>query len=112
MRILKGQEILPDNNTLVEHDISDGTTVNIVIEPDKEIKIVVKNDQLSYYFPCVVTSSVPLQEVKDKLIRETNMVIPEKEFDLVIYGNKMKDTTLTLHYYDVTDGSKLSLIAV
>ena len=39
VRILKGQEILPDDSTLVQHNISDGDTVNIVIEPDKKITV-------------------------------------------------------------------------
>ena len=29
----EGQEILPDDSTLVQHKISDGDTVNVLIEP-------------------------------------------------------------------------------
>ena len=39
VRILKGQEILPDDSTLVQHNISDGDTVNIFIEPEKQITV-------------------------------------------------------------------------
>ena len=48
VRILKGQEILPDDSTLVHHNISDGNTVNIVIEPDRHITINITHNLATY----------------------------------------------------------------
>ena len=42
VRVIKGQEVLPDGSTLDEHGIIDGSTVNIVIEPDKYINLKMK----------------------------------------------------------------------
>ena len=42
VRVIKGQEVLPDGSTLDEHGIIDGSTVNIVIEPEKEINLNIK----------------------------------------------------------------------
>ena len=41
-RLLKGQEILPDDSTLVQHNISDDDTLSALIEPDKEISVQIK----------------------------------------------------------------------
>ena len=37
VRVIKGQKVLPEGSTLEEHRITDSSTVNIVIEPEKEI---------------------------------------------------------------------------
>ena len=42
VRVMKGHEVLPDGSTLDEHGIIDGSTVNIIIEPEKEISIKMK----------------------------------------------------------------------
>ena len=42
IRVNKAQGVLQDGSTLEERDITDGSTVNIVIEPDKEINLCVK----------------------------------------------------------------------
>ena len=42
VRVIKEQEVLPDGSTLDQHGIIDGATVNIVIEPDKEINLNIK----------------------------------------------------------------------
>ena len=40
--MIKGQEILPDSNTLEQSGITDGSTMNIVIEPEKDINLCIK----------------------------------------------------------------------
>ena len=42
VRVIKEQEVLPDGSTLDQYGIIDGATVNIVIEPDKEINLNIK----------------------------------------------------------------------
>ena len=48
IRVIKGQEVLPDGSTLDEHGIIDGSTVNIIIEPEKEISIKMKHGPQEY----------------------------------------------------------------
>ena len=42
VRLLNGQETLPDDSTLVQNNISDGDTLSALIEPDKEISVQIK----------------------------------------------------------------------
>ena len=39
VRVIKGQEVLTDGSILEQHEITDGSTVNIVMEPDKKINL-------------------------------------------------------------------------
>ena len=115
MRILKGQEILPDDSTLVHQKISDGDTVNIVFEPEKEIRIAIKRkiNALQDYatFKYVLKNSTPVQEIKKRLVLENDMVIPVNEFTLVLKRDgksiPLDDSSLPLHYYGLNDGSEL-----
>ena len=66
MRILKGQEILPDDSTLVQHNISDGDTVNIIVEPDKQIIVYVSCTLGT--FKHEVSTSMTISDLKQKLI--------------------------------------------
>ena len=115
VRILKGQEILPDDNSVAQYNISDGDTLNIIIEPVKEITITIKpgNSALSDVsnYKYVVKNSISAQEVKNSLATEKDMVIPENEFDLVHDGDEqlvpLDDSTLPLHFYGLKDGSEI-----
>ena len=115
VRILKGQEILPDDNSVAQYNISDGDTLNIIIEPVKEITITIKpgNSALSDVsnYKYVVKNSISAQEVKKSLATEKDMVIPENEFDLVHDGDEqlvpLDDSILPLHFYGLKDGSEI-----
>ena len=39
VRVIKGQRVLTDGSTLEEQGITDGSTLNIVIEPEKEMDL-------------------------------------------------------------------------
>ena len=64
--MIKGQEVLPDGSTLKEHGIIDGSTVNIVIEPDKELNLtfILGPKQFTHK----VKSSLSMRELKQQLI--------------------------------------------
>ena len=64
--MIKGQEVLPDGSTLEEHGIIDGSTVNIVIEPEKEINIKIKWGILESTRN--VSNSVRVRDLKQQLI--------------------------------------------
>ena len=115
MRILKGQEILPDDSSLVQHNFSDVDIVNIVIEPEKEITITISQKITALAedptFKYVIKNSTPVQEIKKRLVLENDMVIPVNEFTLVLERDRklisLDDSTLPLHYYGLNDGSEL-----
>ena len=112
MRILKGQEILPDDSTLAQHNISDGDTVNIVIEPDKLIAIDIACQ--AEIFRHKMSSSVSVKDLKEKLIEFKQVVFWCYEFNLVAETsqgvvNPLEDS-LPLHFYGFHDGSKLWVV--
>ena len=65
VRILKGQDVLADDSTLREFGIADGDTLNIVIEPDKEINVTVRVGPKT--FSQTVSHSLPVAELKRML---------------------------------------------
>ena len=112
MRILKGQKILPDDSTLAQHNISDGDTVNIVIEPEKKI---VLNVQFGpQIFPIFVSTSMSIKAVKQQLINNGTVVFNHCDFDLVYSQSpsskvKLDDTLLPLHYYAIDGSAYISI---
>ena len=116
VRILKGQDVLPDCSTLQEHGITDGDTVNIVIEPDRKININVTLGPKT--FTCVVKHSLSLGELKVLLISNNQVALLPREFSLakVILINdekqhvKMNKLTMPLHYYEVGDTSMIDVV--
>ena len=62
VRMIKEQEVLPDGSTLEKHGIIDGSTVNIVIEPEKEINLKMKLGPKE--FTHKVMSSVRVRKLK------------------------------------------------
>ena len=109
MRILKGQESLPDDSTLVQHNISDGGTVNIVIEPEK--KIIVKLQFGLEKFSKTVKNSMSVKDLKQELINSDDFAFVHCDFNLLYLENPDKkvklDTSLPLYYYKIDDGATI-----
>ena len=114
VRVIKGQEVLPDGSTLEEHGIIDGSTVNIVIEPDKEINLEIKLGPKE--FTHKVLNSVRMHELKQQLIDGGNVGFKFKDFSLLLTSvNKdgvadnvlLQDESLPLHLYGVGDNTTL-----
>ena len=132
VRVIKGQEVLPDGSTLDEQGIIDGSTVNIVIEPDKEITIQImlgpqKNKysltglriNLGLKFTQKVLNSVRVRELKQQLIdggsvgfmmSEFTLMIPADDNDGVTADVLLEDELLPLHLYGVGDNTKIKII--
>ena len=117
VRVIKGQEVLPDDSTLEEHGIIDGSTVNIVIEPEKEINLCIKLGPTE--FTHKVLSSVRVRELKQQLIDGGCVGFKFKDFGLVVssdndYENthdiSLLDESLPLHLCGVGDDTKLRII--
>ena len=112
VRVIKGQEVLQDGSTLDEHGIIDGATVNIVIEPDKEISIKMKLGPKE--FTRTVKSSDRVGELKQQLI--DGGIVGFKNFSLVLCGTTAEDDvpllqeSLPLHLYGVSDNTMIRII--
>ena len=113
VRVIKGQEVLPDGSTLDEHGIIDGSTVNIVIEPDKEIDLQIKLGPK--VFSRKVMSSVRVRELKQKLIDDGNVGFSINEFQLLRFStwyktDPLEDESLPLHLYAVDDNTSIKIV--
>ena len=115
--MIKGQEVLPDGNTLEEHGIIDGSTVNIVIEPDKEINLKMKLGPKE--FSHKVLNSVCVCELKQQLIDGGSVGFMLEEFTLMIPADDnagitndvpLEDESPPLHLYGVGDNTKIKII--
>ena len=115
VRVIKGQEVLQDGSTLEEHGIIDGSTVNIVIEPDKEINLRVKIGLKKV--TCAVKNSVRVRDLKQKLIDGGNVGF--KNFSLIIFSGDsagitdnllLEDESLPMHLCGVVDNTTIRII--
>ena len=118
VRVIKGQEVLPDGSTLEEHGITDGSTVNIIIEPDKEISLKLKLGPKQ--FTQKVKSSVRVRDLKQHLIDGGTVGFSINEFQLIISADDndgitedvlLQDESLPLHLCGVGDNMTLRIIA-
>ena len=117
VRVIKGQEVLPEGSTLDEHGITDGSTVNIVIEPDKEINLKMKLG--SRQFTHKVLNSVRVRELKQQLIDCGNVGFKHNAFTLLISADDnneiagdifVLDESLPLHIYRMGDNTTIRII--
>ena len=117
VRVIKGQQFLPDGSTLEEQGITDGSTVNIVIEPDKEINLTMKMGPKEVTLS--VSSSLRVRDLKQQLIDGGTVGFPLAEFRLIICadGNvgiaediSLLKESLPLHLCGVEDNTTLRII--
>ena len=113
MQIFKGQEILPDDSTLAQHDISNGDRVNIMLEVDQNISMEVNCGPKSFTYE--ISLSTRVNELKKMLIDSKQVAFPPSEFDLVKYEmvngveqeKILGDEALPLHYYGIENDTVL-----
>ena len=117
VRVIKGQKVLPDGSTLQQHGITDGSTVNIVIEPEKEINLHMSLG--SWLFTYKVNNSVRMCDLKQSLIDGGTVGLALDEFQLLISGDgndeipddiPLHDELLPLHLCGVGDNTRLRII--
>ena len=121
VRAIKGQDVLPDGSTLDENGIIDGSTINIVIEPEKEINLRIKLGPKE--FAHKVMNSVRLRELKEQLIdgdivgfsinefQLSILIIPADDKNGIVANVLLLDESLPLHLYGVGNNSVLRIIA-
>ena len=115
VRILKGQEIQQDKSTLIQHNISDGDTINVVIESEKKFhfNVVFGPEKLSYN----AEGSNLINDLKKTLINKNVVVFLLEDFDLqydTFASDSMKkqvklDLSLPFHYYDFPENEVFSI---
>ena len=115
VRVINGREILPDGSTLEEQGIIGGSTVNIIIEPDKEINLNVKLGPIE--IACNVLSSMRMGALKQQLIDGGSVGFDLSEFSLVKStdendGISLQDDSLPLHLHGVSDNATLKVIGL
>ena len=117
VRVIKGQDVLPDGSTLEKQEIIDGSTVNIVIEPDKEINLKIKLGPKE--FTHKVMNSVRLRELKQQLIDGGNVGFSLEDLTLIVSADDnvdiiedipLDDESLPLHLCGVNDDMKLKVM--
>ena len=104
MRILKGQEILSDDSTLIQHNISDGDIINIVIEPAKQIAVEVVCNLGT--FKHQISNSILVKDLKQKLIDAKQVGFSPDDFDIEVKlpegsAKILDDDTLPLQHYGI-----------
>ena len=116
-RVIKGPEILTDDSTLKEHGIIDGSTVNIIIEPDRKINLCVKLGPKKV--ECSVDNSLRLRDLKQQLIDGGIVGFVLSEFTLVISADHnngitddiiLEDESLPLHLCGVSDNTTMNVV--
>ena len=116
VRILKGQEILPDDSTLVQHNISNGDTVNVLIEPERNVEVEVQCGPKTYKHE--VSNGMTVKQLKMFLIETNEVVYMYKNLHLVTQvtnkdaekEEELEDDFLPLHYYATDTNLKLQAI--
>ena len=118
VRVIKGQKVLPNGSTLVEHGITDGSTINIITETDEELKkFKVKLGPKEI----MVTdrNSLRVRELKQQLIDCGIVGFSLSEFTLIISADdnkginddtSLRDESLPLHLCGVSNNTTLRII--
>ena len=96
--MIQGQKVLQDGNTLEGQGITDGSAVNIVIEPDKEINLQIKlgSKEITHK----VNNSVGMCSLKQQLIDGGIVGLPLDRFSLMISADQKEGITEDLLFLD------------
>ena len=115
--MIQGQKVLQDGNTLEGHGITDGSTVNIAIEPDKEINLQIKlgSKEITYK----VKRSKHTCSLKKQLTNDGTVGLPLDMFSLMISTDQKEgmtkdvlllDESLPLYLCGIDDKTAINVI--
>ena len=82
VRAIKGQEVLTDGSILEDHQITDGSTINIIIEPAKEINLHILMSPMQIIYG--VNNSMFTCDLKQLLVDSGVVAWALDEFQLLI----------------------------
>ena len=120
VRVLKGHQVLSDDSTLKEHGITDGSTINILIDPEECISVFVQCG------PKVITKEISntmtVTDLKTDLVKSHQVAWQLHQFELgkvvarddgvgdgVIIA--LDDDDVPLHYYGIHTETNLTVVA-
>ena len=118
IRVIKGQKILTDASPLDQQNFTDGSIINIVIEPDKDVKLCVKFGPKSV--TCSVSNSMRMRDLKQQLIDGGAVGYELDEFNLLVSADDnlaipedifLEDDSLPLHLWGVSDKTTMRIIS-
>ena len=116
VRVLKGQELLPNHNTLKECGFPDGSTVNIIVEPDKQINIILKLGPKRIHYS--VNPSLRTRELKKQLVDGGVVGFASEEMALRLSTDNnatisadtwLSEDSLPLHLHGVSDNTVITV---
>ena len=112
VRLLKGQKVLPDDSALEEQGIKDGSTVNILIEPEQCISVKVNCGPKIYTKE--ITNAMTVKELKIELITSNEVAFHFYEFELAKVvstgGIVVLDDDVPLHYNGVQTDTNIIVL--
>ena len=113
MRILKGQEILPDDSTLVQQNISDDDTVSVLIEPDRNIEVEVQCGPKVYKHN--ISYCMTVKKLKMLLIKSNQVAFLFRDLVLIMTNKdvtqELDDDSMPMHYFTPETCIKLKAVS-
>ena len=114
VRIISGPEVLPDDSTLEGQGITDGSTIYIVIKPDREISLCIKHGPKE--ITCSVSNSMRVGSLKQQLMDGGTVGYEPDEFSLIVSADditkdiSLHDDSQPLHMYGVNDNTTIRIV--
>ncbi len=99
MRLLQGQTTLENNKTIPELQLTNGSTLHMVLEPVKDIEVTIKlplMPERKFTYSNNITPLKVLQHLKNEGI----LFRPTKDY-LLLHGEQELPQELPLHFYNV-----------
>ena len=107
VRFLKGQQSLDKDEQLYFYDIQDGSTLSILMEPEKRISITVKTFKKGTVI-LEIDNTATVEELRDILVQNHD-ILDAQMHDMFLGKEQLQDVKLPLHYYDVENNSELKM---
>ena len=107
MRLFQSQIVLEDDRKLCEYSLPEGATISALFEPEADINIEVSTVSLTKKLTVSNTTSV--MALKSQICNAFKYAVQFKTMQLR-FGNETLDHNLPLHFYGITDGSKLEVL--
>ncbi len=99
IRLLQGQTVLENNKTIPELQLTDGSTLHMVLEPAKKIEVKIKLPSMAERKFTLSNNFTP-SKVLQHLQNEEMLLIPAEDYFLLL-GDKELPHDMPLHLYDI-----------
>ncbi len=110
MRLLKGQTVLENNKTIPDLQLTDGSTLHMVLEPAKDIEVTIKLPSMperKFTFSNNFTPSKLLQHLQNE-----GLVFRPPEDYYLLLSDKELPNDIPLHSYSMTTAIKIQRVTI